>query len=533
MRRRLEILLRKTSLSGAEIAELARRASPRRFGAGELVVREGVRGDFWGLVTRGQVAVQSSEEGSSHSVLRRGASFGEAMLIEGQPSGSTVRAVCDCEVRVLRRADLLALVRQRSPGAEGQDSGAKPRSAISGLAVWAAVVLVMVVGGIAAMRRFSDGPGSGGRPATAGGDPSVRVMWPPDGQVVQRSSLVRVQAEVTEPGVAGARLQVDGIGVGQEARPPVGDGVWPVEWSWAPSSEGQHVLVVEVDREGGPAASAPVTVTVVPDGEVVFSSSRDGYAAVYTMGSDGADVQRVELGPGEARQPAMSGSGTLAYVVTPGGVTTTIRVLAEGGEERAADLVAGRDPAWSVDGRWLAFAASVNQVSQVHVIPAEGGAAQQVTSEAVYAGQPTWSPDGLYVAYAAERAGNMDLWISEVGGDRPRRLTDDPAIDWGPAWSPDGSLIAFVSNRTGTHQIYTVRIDGSDLQRLTDLEQGAEAPDWSPDGHWLALVAYTGEGAGVNAREIYVMRSDGRDAARLTENNVDDSNPGWGAGVQP
>jgi Tol biopolymer transport system component len=169
----------------------------------------------------------------------------------------------------------------------------------------------------------------------------------------------------------------------------------------------------------------------------------------------------------------------------------------------------------------------VEDVSQVFTVIATGGRPFQVTNEEVHAGQPAWSPDGKYLAYVAEQDENWDIWVVPLSGGGPVRLTEDTAMDWAPAWSPDGSQIAFVSDRDGQHQIYVMRVDGSGVRALTQFDRGAEAPAWSPDGYWLSFVAYTGEGVGVNGREIYLMRSDGQDQVRLTYNAFDDDQPDW------
>jgi dipeptidyl aminopeptidase/acylaminoacyl peptidase len=399
---------------------------------------------------------------------------------------------------------------------------------------WQGVILFLVFCftlGIYALLAVAARPLLGrGRDATpaTGQDNAVQLVAPLPGTVVQRLAEIPVRAVVVAPGALQAELCIDGQLLTSEANPDPQAVPWTVEFVWQEAGEGAHHLAVQALGAGGElAASAPVTVTVVPAGKLAFASNRDGAYALYAMQTDGAGLLRLSTGPGDVRQPAWAPGGQLTFVAEGQAGQATIRRLAASGE--VEDLAFGRDPAWSPDGRWLAYSASVEGISQVFVADAQGRESRPLTAETVYAGQPAWSPGGARVAYVAERAGNLDIWIVAADGGEPLRLTDDPATDWAPAWSPDGARLAFVSDRGGSYQLYAMHADGSQVEALTDLAQGAEAPAWSPDGYWLAFVAYTGEGAGVNAREIYLMRADGREPVRLTHNAYDDTEPDWAA----
>ena len=52
---------------------------------------------------------------------------------------------------------------------------------------------------------------------------------------------------------------------------------------------------------------------------------------------------------------------------------------------------------------------------------------------------PAFSPDGRYLAYAANERGSFDIWVRPVAGGEPLRLTSNPAHDWQPSWAPDGA----------------------------------------------------------------------------------------------
>jgi Flp pilus assembly protein TadD len=102
-------------LKPADTHRLAQRMFGHMYAPGEILLPRGVRADCLGLVVRGQVAIHLGERGTVRPVviLLPGCTFGEAMLIEGRPSGATLQALTRCEVRFLRRADLQFLRSRR------------------------------------------------------------------------------------------------------------------------------------------------------------------------------------------------------------------------------------------------------------------------------------------------------------------------------------------------------------------------------------------------------------------------------------
>jgi TolB protein len=67
---------------------------------------------------------------------------------------------------------------------------------------------------------------------------------------------------------------------------------------------------------------------------------------------------------------------------------------------------------------------------------------------------PAWSPDGKQVAFTTNRDGNYEIYVMNADGSDPRNLTRHRGQDNFPAWSPDGKRVAFVSNRAGGHDVY-------------------------------------------------------------------------------
>lgn len=206
--------------------------------------------------------------------------------------------------------------------------------------------------------------------------------------------------------------------------------------------------------------------------------------------------------------PDASGRATLYVMPAPG---PQAQVNADGTELRA--LSPGTDPAWSPDGKRIAFAGLLEVHSGIYVINADGSGLVQLTNASDW--QPTWSPDGRRIAFMSLRDGNREIYAMSADGSDLRRITDNQWQDRHPSWSPAGDQIAFISNRSGRWQVWVMAPDGSAQTALTDDDYDHFRPVWSPDGRQIAYGVWTGV-----RNEIWVMDADGSNKRLLTDKAV-------------
>ena len=128
-----------------------------------------------------------------------------------------------------------------------------------------------------------------------------------------------------------------------------------------------------------------------------------------------------------------------------------------------------RDPAWSPDGRRLAYASRQDGNWEIYVYDTVTGDTTRMTYDLSFQGAPTWSSDGEWLAYESYQGNNLDIYVMRIdGSQQPIRLPgNSDAPDYSPAWSPDGRHIAFVSLRDGNQDIYVFSLDDQSVVNLT------------------------------------------------------------------
>ena len=145
-----------------------------------------------------------------------------------------------------------------------------------------------------------------------------------------------------------------------------------------------------------------------------------------------------------------------------------------------------RYPSLSPDASQVAF----SWQGDIWIAPVSGGAARRMTVHQAYDAMPAWSPDGRYIAFSSYRNGNYDLYLLSLEDGSTRRLTWHAAHDVWPAWSPDGEEIWFMTRRDfiaveREWEVWSTPMEGGTPRRRLDALGSHIA--FSPDGRQLAL----------------------------------------------
>ena len=265
---------------------------------------------------------------------------------------------------------------------------------------------------------------------------------------------------------------------------------------------------------------------------VYFLSDRDGPITLFAydtrtrkveklIKNDGFDITSASAGPDAI---AYSQFGVLHLYDIASGRSEPVHVTV------AADLAAVR-PHWEHVGTAIENAAispnGVRAVFEAHgdilSVPVEQGDIRNLTkTPGIEERDPAWSPDGKWIAYFSDASGEYALHIRDQRGLEPARaisLGPAPSFYYSPVWSPDSKKIAYADKRLN---LWYVDLDHPTPVKVATSPYGGFgtsqfAPDWSPDSRWLA---YTDQ-LDSFLHAVFVYSLETRRAHRVTDGMSD------------
>jgi hypothetical protein len=305
---------------------------------------------------------------------------------------------------------------------------------------------------------------------------------------------------------------------------------------------------------GVPSPEPPIIATPSPGtalGSIVYEGPIPGGAGIRIVGTDGSNdhwlFRDIEL-PKDGWQvhPDWDRTGLrLAFAADdpadPPGAEVTRDLWvgdADGSNARrvfdcAAPCIEAEDPAWSPDGRTLAFVTWGPQPASLALLElATGSVTMILTVDHDPDGfrGPRWSPDGRRIVLehqtwtggADDRIVDTTIGIVDLDAKTPEFTPLTKPAMWAtyPDWHPTEDRIVFSTRpwtelTDGPSRLYTIRPDGTELTALTSARETARAvqPSWTPDGTSVVFTRVFGTGFGDPAMATILADGTGLDPA--------------------
>ncbi len=262
---------------------------------------------------------------------------------------------------------------------------------------------------------------------------------------------------------------------------------------------------------------------------VYFLSDRDGPITLFAYDTSSGKVRRLIDNQGFDITSASAGPGGIVYSqfgqlhiydlttgtthIVPVSVSSDLPQLRPRFEDVSKEIVShGISP----KGVRAVFEAH----GEILTVPTKDGSIVNIThSPGVMNRSPAWSPDGKSIAYFSDRDGEYDLYISPQDGVGPVRkiaLGQTDAYYQQPLWSPDSEKLVFADQKLN---LWNVDLK-AERPRLIHVDTGADDafdPDWSPDSRWLA---YT-KSMPNNLRAVFVYSLADRESHQVTDGASD------------
>lgn len=258
---------------------------------------------------------------------------------------------------------------------------------------------------------------------------------------------------------------------------------------------------------------------------IAFVTKSGGRYTLKVTDADGEGGQVALTSPQPIISPAWSPDGReLAYVSFESRKAVVWTQDVASGKRRQLANFRGSNsaPAWSPDGQQLAVTLSKDGGSQIFLISRSGAIVRRVTQSDSINTEPVFAPDGASLYFVSDRGGGPQIYRQALAGGSAARVTFSGDYNISPAISPDGRTLAFVQRTAGRFNVMTMDLASGTVQQVSDTGND-ERPTFSPNGRFLIYATR------VQGREMLMTSTlDGKIKTKLLSSGLDLREPVWG-----
>lgn len=258
---------------------------------------------------------------------------------------------------------------------------------------------------------------------------------------------------------------------------------------------------------------------------IAYVTKKGARHFLYVADADGYNPQPLVNSSEPVISPAWSPDGRkMAYVsFEKKKPIVFVHTLTTGKRKMVANYKGNNSaPSWSPDGKKLAIVLTYGANSQVYTINANGGGLKRITKSRGIDTEPAFSPDGKWIYFSSDRGGSPQIYKTSVRGGRASRVTFEGSYNVSPHFSDDGKSLVYIRNDSGRFRVAVKNLVSGQVQLLSEGSQD-ESPSFAPNGRMILYATKKGARGSLAA-----VSFDGRVRQSLSEARGDVREPAWG-----
>ncbi len=158
--------------------------------------------------------------------------------------------------------------------------------------------------------------------------------------------------------------------------------------------------------------------------------------------------------------------------------------------------------------------AVISTHGELFTIATDRGDVSRITRSYARDTDPAWSPDGKWIAFTSDQSGRDEIWLADVNGENARKISDSDTEKGDVAWAPDSKSLVYSAS---DHTLYRFDIEGGQTRVVTSaVASNISNPQFSPDGKWIS---FNRPEPGFRGH-LYIVSADGGEARRVTDDTI-------------